>query len=126
MTDPDYGETWAYESIVGAVPGIDISTRLAVAIQVGVFQTAVLAFAVLRDGRLTRPEAAVLFALFVPVAFIPGISGRLYNQFYFANVMYDVTKKFRLGFEVAQLKTLYNGRNPGNCTRFELMARYGF
>ena len=27
--------------------------------------TAVLAFAVLRDGRLTRPEAAVLFALFV-------------------------------------------------------------
>jgi hypothetical protein len=52
--------------------------------------------------------------------------GRTYNQFYFANIMYDVTKKFRLGFEVGQLKTLYNGLNPGDCTRMEFMARYGF
>ena len=43
-----------------------------------------------------------------------------------ANIMYDVTKKFRLGLEVGQLKTLYNGLNPGECTRFEFMARYGF
>lgn len=52
--------------------------------------------------------------------------GRTYNQFYFANIMYDVTKKFRLGFEVGQLKTVYNGPAAGNATRFELMARYGF
>jgi hypothetical protein len=52
--------------------------------------------------------------------------GRTYNQFYFANVMYDVTKQFQLGFEVGQFKTLYNGLSAGNATRFELMARYGF
>lgn len=54
------------------------------------------------------------------------VGGRTYNQFYFANIMYDVTKKFRLGVEVGTLKTLYNGLRAGNATRFELMARYGF
>ena len=52
--------------------------------------------------------------------------GRTYNQFYFANIMYDVSKQFVLGFEVGQMKTLYNGLAAGNATRFEFMARYGF
>jgi len=42
---PEYGETWAYESIVGALPGIDLSTRAAVALQFLVFETAILALA---------------------------------------------------------------------------------
>jgi hypothetical protein len=33
-----YGEAWVYESIVGALPGIRVSSRLAVAIQLGVFE----------------------------------------------------------------------------------------
>ncbi|MEA1949845.1 MAG: hypothetical protein U9N87_00555 [Planctomycetota bacterium] len=53
-------------------------------------------------------------------------NGRLYNQFYFANIMFDVTKKLRLGFEVGQLKTIYNGLDAGNATRIEVLARYGF
>jgi hypothetical protein len=42
---PDYGETWVYESIVGAIPGVKISAPLAVAIQFSLFETAVLALA---------------------------------------------------------------------------------
>ncbi|PSQ43416.1 hypothetical protein BRD17_06320 [Halobacteriales archaeon SW_7_68_16] len=40
--DIEYGDTWVYESIVGALPGIDISDRLAVAIQLGLFEVALL------------------------------------------------------------------------------------
>jgi hypothetical protein len=47
MQEPEFGETWAYESIIGALPGIDISTRAAVAIQVVVFEVAVVALALL-------------------------------------------------------------------------------
>ncbi|MBN2296729.1 MAG: bZIP transcription factor [Pirellulales bacterium] len=53
-------------------------------------------------------------------------NGRLYNQFYYANIMFDATKQFQLGFEVGQLKTLYNGLDEGNSTRLEFMARYAF
>jgi hypothetical protein len=42
---PEYGETWAYESIIGALPGIDISERAAFAIQFALFETAVLVLA---------------------------------------------------------------------------------
>ena len=42
---PDYGETWAYESIIGALPGVDLSRAEAIAIQLMVFETAVLALA---------------------------------------------------------------------------------
>ncbi|MBN1912512.1 MAG: hypothetical protein JW818_22510 [Pirellulales bacterium] len=51
---------------------------------------------------------------------------RTLNQFYFVNLMYDVTKQFRLGFEVSNLKTTYNTLRPGNSVRFEWMARYAF
>ena len=27
---PDYGETWAYESIIGALPGVNLSDRKSV------------------------------------------------------------------------------------------------
>lgn len=45
MTDPEFGETWTYESIVGALPGIEVSTTLALAIQLGVFEIAALVLA---------------------------------------------------------------------------------
>lgn len=37
-----YGEAWVYESIVGAIPGIDLTDRQAVAIQFLLFQVGVL------------------------------------------------------------------------------------
>jgi hypothetical protein len=40
-----YGETWVYESIVGALPGINVPTWAAVAIQLFVFEIGVLALA---------------------------------------------------------------------------------
>lgn len=73
-----------------------------------------------------RLHSHVAYGVDDPIDNDIAVGGRTYNQFYFANIMYDVTKKFRLGLEVGQLKTLYNGLNPGDCTRFELMARYGF
>ena len=39
---PQYGETWVYESIVGALPGVDLSEQQAVALQLGLFEAAVL------------------------------------------------------------------------------------
>ena len=39
---PQYGETWVYESIVGALPGVDLSEPQAVALQLGLFETAVV------------------------------------------------------------------------------------
>ncbi|MEF8841881.1 MAG: hypothetical protein V5A62_09690 [Haloarculaceae archaeon] len=42
---PDYGETWVYESIVGALPGIDLPRPVAVGIQLLVFEAGVLLLA---------------------------------------------------------------------------------
>lgn len=43
--DPEYGETWAYESIISALPGINLPTGAAIAIQIAVFEISVLALA---------------------------------------------------------------------------------
>jgi hypothetical protein len=42
---PEYGETWVYESIIGALPGISVSRPLALAIQLGVFEVGILVLA---------------------------------------------------------------------------------
>ncbi|MDL5362804.1 hypothetical protein [Halalkalicoccus sp. NIPERK01] len=48
--DPEFGETWTYESIVSALPGIDLSDRVAVAFQFGLFELGVLVFAAVYDA----------------------------------------------------------------------------
>ncbi len=46
MTDePEYGETWVYEGIVGSVPGVELSDRAVVALQFVFFEAAVLVLA---------------------------------------------------------------------------------
>ena len=40
---PEYGETWVYESIVGALPGIRLPTWAAIAIQLLIFEVAIVA-----------------------------------------------------------------------------------
>jgi hypothetical protein len=45
MSRLEYGETWAYESIIAALPGVTVSERLALAIQFGLFEAGVLALA---------------------------------------------------------------------------------
>ena len=47
--DPEYGETWVYESIIGALPGIEVSPRFALAIQFVGFEVAILALAWVYD-----------------------------------------------------------------------------
>ncbi|WP_122088802.1 DUF7530 family protein [Halalkalicoccus subterraneus] len=46
-TEPDFGDTWTYESIVSALPGIGLSNRAAVAFQFALFQVGVVVFSVL-------------------------------------------------------------------------------
>lgn len=64
--EPEYGETWAYESIIGALPGIDLSPGEAIAIQLGVFEAAVLALAWyynLRTAAIAGTAAVLVAAL---------------------------------------------------------------
>ena len=49
-----------------------------------------------------------------------------YNQFYFGNLLYDVTKNFLLGVELSSWKTVYVGQLPGDSLRSEFVAKYGF
>jgi hypothetical protein len=60
----EYGEAWVYESIVGALPGVEIPEWLAVAIQLAVFETAVVVLALVYD----LPEAALVGSAVVIVA----------------------------------------------------------
>ncbi|AAG20558.1 MULTISPECIES: hypothetical protein [Halobacterium] len=89
-----YGETWVYESIVGAIPGIDISDRLAVLIQFVLFEVGVLVTAAVYDlpGAILPGTAAVLVAA-AGSAFMldigarargPGVPAR-YRQLLFAS-----------------------------------------
>jgi hypothetical protein len=59
-----YGETWVYESIVGAVPGVDVSDRVAVLVQFLLFEACVLVLAAVYDlpGAILPGTAAVLVA----------------------------------------------------------------
>jgi hypothetical protein len=43
---PEFGETWVYESIISALPGVELSRPVAIAIQLAVFQVGVIALAV--------------------------------------------------------------------------------
>lgn len=43
--EPEYGETWVYESLVGAIPGLDLSDRQALVTQFVIFEALVLAVA---------------------------------------------------------------------------------
>jgi len=53
--------------------------------------------------------------------------GKLYNQFYFGNLSYDLTKNFLIGMEVSSWKTIYVGPQlPGDSLRCEFVAKYGF
>jgi len=45
MARPEYGETWAYESIIGALPGISVSPVAALAIQFVGFEAIILGLA---------------------------------------------------------------------------------
>jgi hypothetical protein len=64
MGRPEYGETWVYESLVGALPGVDLSARAAVGVQFLLFESAVLALGLVYG----RPGAAVAGTVAVTVA----------------------------------------------------------
>jgi hypothetical protein len=74
-----------------------------------------------------RLHSAVGYTVDDPIdADITTANGRLYNQAYWGNVTYDVTKKFMMGLEVSQWKTIFTDRDPGEATRFEFAGKYAF
>jgi len=63
---PAYGDTWVYEGIIGALPGLDLSPRSALAIQFLLFELAVLGLAWVYG----LPDAALAGTVAVAVATI--------------------------------------------------------
>lgn len=61
-----YGQTWVYESIVGALPGLQLTEGQAIALQLGIFQVGILLFAWLYD--LWSAALAGTAAVFVAAA----------------------------------------------------------
>jgi hypothetical protein len=51
---------------------------------------------------------------------------RSYNQVFYGNVSYDLTKQFLVGLEVSSWKTLYVDLAPGDAVRCEFVVKYGF
>jgi hypothetical protein len=49
MAQPEYGETWVYESIIGALPGISLGARAALVVQFAGFEVAILVLAWVYD-----------------------------------------------------------------------------
>jgi hypothetical protein len=52
--------------------------------------------------------------------------GRLYNQYLYANFVYDFSPSLNAGLEIASWKTLFVGLEPGNAVRLEGVIRYNF
>ncbi|WP_436901457.1 DUF7530 family protein [Halovenus halobia] len=64
MSNSPYSESWVYEGIVGALPGIAVSPRVALAMQFLLFESAVLVVGFVYD----LPEAALAGTVAVVVA----------------------------------------------------------
>ncbi|NHX34953.1 MULTISPECIES: DUF7530 family protein [Halolamina] len=62
---PQYGETWVYESLIGAVPGLDLSDRAALVTQFVVFEAIVLVVAGVYDRWTAVPAATAAIAVAV-------------------------------------------------------------
>jgi hypothetical protein len=62
---PNYGETWVYESLVGAIPGLDLSEGNALAIQLVLFEVAALVVAAVYGlwDAVPAATAAILVAV---------------------------------------------------------------
>lgn len=66
MSNSPYSDSWVYEGIIGALPGIDIEPRVALALQFLLFETAVIALALLYG----LPAAGIAGTVAVVVATI--------------------------------------------------------
>lgn len=64
MSQPEYGETWVYEGLIGGIPGFALSVQSALLLQFILFETAVLVLAWVYG----LPEAAVVGTVTVVVA----------------------------------------------------------
>jgi hypothetical protein len=54
------------------------------------------------------------------------VGERSCNQFYYGNLVCDLTENSLVGVEVSSWKTRYVGQLPGDCIRCEFVAKYGF
>jgi hypothetical protein len=71
--DPTFGDTWVYESLVGGIPGLDLSARQAIGIQFLLFETLVVGLTVgydLPSSALVAGTVAVAVAAAGSVAML--------------------------------------------------------
>lgn len=54
------------------------------------------------------------------------VGGRVYNDFIYTNLTYDLTQKFLVGIEYKHFRTHYQGRTPGESDHIEVAAKYSF
>jgi hypothetical protein len=71
-----FGETWVYESIVGAIPGLALSDRQAIVIQLALFETGVVVLALLYDV----PSAVLPGTVAVGVAAAGSVAMRQFGR----------------------------------------------
>ena len=93
---PQYGETWVYESIVGALPGIDLSESQAVALQLALFEAAVLVF----GWYYGLPEAALAGTAAVAVAAVGSVAMLRFSRATRAVSLPDAYRRLLFGSNV--------------------------
>jgi hypothetical protein len=93
---PQYGETWVYESIVGALPGVDLSESQAVALQLALFEVAVLVF----GWYYGLPEAALAGTAAVAVAAVGSVAMLRFSRATRAVSLPDAYRRLLFGSNV--------------------------
>ncbi len=93
---PQYGETWVYESIVGALPGVDLSESQAVALQLALFEVAVLIF----GWYYGLPGAALAGTAAVAVAAVGSVAMLRFSRTTRAVSMPDAYRRLLFGSNI--------------------------
>lgn len=93
---PQYGETWVYESIVGALPGVDLTEAQAVALQIMLFEAAVLGF----GWYYGLPEAALAGTAAVAVAAVGSVAMLRFSRATRAVPLPDAYRRLLFGSNV--------------------------
>ena len=84
----EYGDTWVYESIVGALPGLQLSNTQAVGLQLALFEVGIAVFALVYDTAITAALAGTAAVL------VAGIGSVAMHRLGTANRAAEVPRKY--------------------------------
>jgi hypothetical protein len=84
----EYGDTWVYESIVGALPGLQLSNTQAVGLQLALFEVGIAVFALVYDTSITAALAGTAAVV------VAGIGSVAMHRLGTANRAAEVPRKY--------------------------------